>query len=255
MPAYSICATNYNCGHAIPRHLKSVYDAFEGADFEYVIVDNFSRDRSWDIIREWQRDHANFIASRARCTMGTGRNLAVKASNARALVIVDTDVVYTAVLRAATEEWLARYPGLAIQAPFAGLFPRELWDLVRGRRSLNTYEDVDMWMRLVAMGKMRWCLSPTGENLKSDDTVGGFDHLARRYPRHERIGRLMRREWDLWKTREYEGVDIEGLIRANSIDMGLGAPIGTWVENRPRTGALARALAFGRFLFQILRSP
>jgi len=253
-PRFSVCTTNYRCAHALEAHLHSVYEVLEGVSFEYVVVDNYSRDGSWPILHSWSQSHSNFRAIQRRCAMGVGRNLAVAHSTGPLIVIVDTDVVYHAELPKFIEAWAARYPDVAVQAPFAGLYPRQLWNQVGGRRSLNTYEDVDMWLRIHALGRMRWCLVPMGSNLKETTAEGGFDHLSGRYPRWEQALRLIRREWDLWKTRRWAGVDLERILRENSVDFGFDVPIESWVQNRPRRGVGEESLMFGRFLFRILRS-
>ena len=250
----SVCTTNYNCAHALRAHLESIERAFTGEPFEYVVVDNYSRDASWSILEDWVRVHPSASVIRRSCTMGTGRNLAVASSTAPYVLIVDTDVVYRPEIRDFAVRARAELPRMAVQAPFAGLFPRELWEAVRGRRSLNTYEDVDMWMRLHALGRMRWYPVLMGENMKETYAEGGFDHFSRRYPKWERAVRLLRREWDLWKTRGYEGIDLEAIVRANSVDLRLGTSLGSWVGNRPRCGPVERAHVMGRILFQVLRS-
>src|SRR3990170_285511 len=163
---YSVCATNYNCANALRPHLASVVRAFDGLPFEYVVVDNFSRDGSWDIFQEWAASRSDVTLLRNRSTMGRGRNVAAAAARGSRIVVVDTDVVYRQEARTAVEAWDRICPDLAVQLPLLGLYPRPVWDAVGGRGDLNTYEDVDMWLRIHALGRMRWCLVPMGENLK-----------------------------------------------------------------------------------------
>ena len=250
---YSVCATNYNCAHALRPHLASVVRAFDGLPFEYIVVDNFSRDGSWDIFQEWAASRSDVTLLRNRSTMGRGRNVAAAAARGSRIVVVDTDVVYRQEARTAVEAWDRICPDLAVQLPLLGLYPRPVWDAVGGRGDLNTYEDVDMWLRIHALGRMRWCLVPMGENLKEAEAHGGGDYASRRYPPRERIRRLLRREWDLLRTRHYEGIDIERIVRANSVDLGLGTPLETWVKNRPVVPAADRMRVFGRLVFQLMR--
>src|SRR5919201_5627950 len=98
-PRFSVCATNYNCGHVLKDHLASIYSVFDEHDFEYICVDNFSRDASHKILHQWESGHANFRWIRRRCSKGTGRELAVRMSVAPHLLIVDTDTIYFPVLR------------------------------------------------------------------------------------------------------------------------------------------------------------
>ncbi|TMI53121.1 glycosyltransferase [Candidatus Bathyarchaeota archaeon] len=63
----SVCTTNYNCAHALDSHLSSVYDALSGLDFEYVVVDNFSKDDSLRILKSWAAKKSNMTV-RPTCT-------------------------------------------------------------------------------------------------------------------------------------------------------------------------------------------
>src|SRR2546427_11466872 len=95
------------------------------------------------------------IASR-RCTMGAGRQFAFKESEGSHIMVLDTDVVYSELLRRLVDQYLDHHSMFSLQAIFCGLFPRQQWINVGGRRNLNTNEDVDMWIRLWRLGTMRW---------------------------------------------------------------------------------------------------
>ena len=230
----SICTTNYNCAHALERHLTSVYGLLSGLDFEYIVVDNRSNDRSSDIFRHWASRHTNMTVLSERCTMGEGRQIAFRHSKGNHVMVIDTDVVYVPLLRHFVDAYLAQCPHLSVQAVFCGIFPRQQWFRIGGRRSLNTNEDVDMWIRMWRLGTMRWYPVYLGENLKEASAVGSADYLSSRYPRRERITRLLRREWDLLKTREVGRLDLHELIEANTIDLELGPRPGPWPQDRTR---------------------
>jgi len=251
----SICTTNYNCAHALPRHLESVFGALEGLNFEYIVVDNRSRDRSWDILAAWQTTHPNVQLLSKRCTMGTGRQLAFLNSGGHLILILDTDVVYDSVLRAFVDWYIASNSPFGLQAIFGGIFPREVWSRIGGRRSLNTNEDVDMWIRLWRIGMIRWYPMPLGTNLKEPDAVGSFDHLSARYTRSERTLRLLRREWDLFKTQSAQRIDLQKMIASNAIDLGLGKALRAWPQNRTRQTAAEHLLEFVRLAKQTIRTP
>ncbi len=253
-PRYSVVSTNYNCAHALHRHLSSVYDGLAGIDFEYAVVDNFSRDGSIEVLRSWEENHGNFRYRSAHCTMGRGRNLAVEMTRGPILLVVDTDVVYGPLLRPFVERCSQEFPQLGVQAIYLGVYPRDVWQRVGGRRNANVYEDVDFWMRLHARNLIRWYPVSMGENLKEETAIGGFDHLSRRYGRIERVERLLRREWDLWATRAYEGLDLARIIETHTIDFGLAPAITTWTSPRPRLDLGERVRTFGRHLFQVIRA-
>ncbi len=251
----SVCTTNYNCAHALSRHLESVYRVLAGLDFEYIVVDNRSHDRSWDILREWNSTHSNMRLISKRCTMGAGRQIAFDHSAGRFIVVLDTDVVYDPILRLVVDRYLERFSSFALQAVFCGIFPREQWAVIGGRRSLNTNEDVDMWIRLWTLGSMKWYPVPVGTNLKESSAAGSYDYLSRRYARGERIARLLRREWDLLKTRDLQRINLQRVIASNTIDLGLGKAIPPWPQNRVRQTATQHFVEIVRLAKQVIRTP
>jgi len=248
----SICTTNYNCAHAIERHLVSIYHSLAGLDFEYIVVDNHSQDESRRLFEEWARSHPNMSVLVRRCTMGSGRQIAFEHSSGRTVMVVDTDVVYNELFRRFVDAYFANYSHLSLQAVYCGLFPREQWLAAGGRRSLNTNEDVDLWVRIARLGSMRWYPIPLGDNLKDPDAWGRADHLSSRYTKSGRMIRLLRREWDLFKTRDIESIDLDALIRPQTIDLELGPKPGRWPQNRSRRSGVQHLLQFAREFKQTL---
>jgi glycosyltransferase involved in cell wall biosynthesis len=251
----SVCTTNYNCAHALTLHLESVFRGLKGLDFEYIVVDNMSRDRSWEILADWRTANPNFQLLSKRCTMGEGRQVAFLRSTGRLILVLDTDVVYDPLLRQFVDRCLASNFPFAIQALFCGVFPRGLWNRVGGRRSLNTNEDVDMWIRLWRIGMIKWYSVPMGTNLKEPNASGSYDYLSGRYTHSERTLRLLRREWDLFKTRSLQKVDLKEIIHANAVDLDLGREIRPWPQNRSRQTAAEHVIEFVRQAKQAIRTP
>ena len=101
---------------------------------------------------------------------------------------------------------------------------------------------------------MRWFPVPLGENVKEAVAWGKADYMSSRYPWSERATRLLRREWDLLKTRRVQQTDLERLIRANTVDLGLGPPPGNWPQSRVRTSRSGHLVEFARELKQVLNS-
>jgi glycosyltransferase involved in cell wall biosynthesis len=251
----SVCTTNYNCDHALDRHLDSVYHALSGLHFEYIVVDNRSADRSWEILRTWEASHPNMTVLSRRCTMGEGRQIAFRRSSGSHVVVLDTDVVYSALLRRFVDAYFAECPRVSVQAIFCGIFPRGDWVRAGGRRSLNTNEDADMWIRLLGMATMRWYPVYLGTNLKEPEALGRADHLSHRYGRWERVLRLIRREWDLLKTREIEELDLQKTILANRIDLGIGPNMGDWPQKRTISTPTEHVIELAMDLKRALRMP
>ena len=95
----SVCTTNYNCAHVLARHLDSVFQNLEGHSFEYTVVDNRSRDGSTEVLRRYAEARPNMIVLSHRCTMGEGRQIAFSRSYGEYVLVLDTDVVYSPLLR------------------------------------------------------------------------------------------------------------------------------------------------------------
>ena len=247
---FSICTTNYNCAHALEEHLSSVFDALRNIPFEYLVVDNKSKDGSERILRHWESAHSNMHVWVRRCTMGRGRQIAFERSRGEYIIVLDTDVVYSPALADFLTRYLTRTPELAVQALYCGVFPRALWSEAGGRRSLNTHEDLDMWVRASRTGRMRWYPFPLGRNVKEVDASAGQDFLSARYSRAERVRRLLRRHYDLLKTRTLSSFDLVAMYEQNLVDFGLGPTFDRWFENRPQLPLLRRCALVVRELRQ-----
>jgi|SRR5207249_1577677 len=251
----SVCATNYNCAHALGRHLESVYRQLSGLEFEYVVVDNRSRDASLEILQTWARDHRNMTVLLKRCTRGEGRQIGFLHSRGEHIMVLDTDVIYSAILRDYVDAYFERSPDFAVQAVFCGIFPRRYWMKVGGQRSLNTNEDVDLWLRLCRLRVMKWYPIVTGQNAKESYAWGRDDFMSGRYTRIERFLRLMRRQWDQWKTRELEETDLGPIIEQNTLDLGLGIEPEHWPQDRRPQSLVEQAFEFLREMKHLMTMP
>jgi len=128
-PELSFCTTNYNCAHALERHLESIYSIFDEGDFEYIVVDNKSKDGSYEILRDFSQKHRNMKVLSKKCTMGRGRQIAYLESQCDFITIVDTDTIYYPFVKDFVSIYLERYSDYAVQAILFGIFPREIWEM------------------------------------------------------------------------------------------------------------------------------
>ncbi len=252
-PALSVCATNYNCAHALEDHLKSIETALDGLSFEYSMVDNVSRDGSPEILRRWAETHPAFRWTQRRCTRGRGRELAVRATSAPWILIVDTDTLYHPMLRTFVERCMEEHPGTAVQGIYAGMYPRDLWARVGGMANMNVGEDFDLWMRLWKIGRMRWYPARLGENWKEAGATDRQDYLSSRYTPREKLSRLIRSELDLLRLTRYDRYDLESVWRDNQVDFGLGPLESTWFGHAPSPSLLRRLRLFAGRAFRIIR--
>lgn len=253
----SVCTTSYNCAEAVNAHVESIFHALSGLGFEYIIVDNRSSDGTYELLRKCEATWPNFRVLSRRCSRGLGRNLAVGVACSPTILCVDADTVYTSTLRGFVDRYLqrSREQTFAVQAIYAGLYPRDLWLEVGGMRNLNYADDLDLWMRIVGRGRMRWMPVVMGENRKPEGVSNRNDVFSRRYPLGERVFRLLEREVDFWRVRKYLGMDLEATWRNNAIDLGLGnaemrwfGPPEPWslVSVGRRLNQGVRTLLFGR---------
>jgi glycosyltransferase involved in cell wall biosynthesis len=253
-PSLSIVSTNYNCGHALADHLESIYRLFREDEFEYLLVDNMSKDASPTIVARWASYHRNFRWMRKKCTRGRGRELAARHAVGTFLLVVDTDTVYAPILRDFVDRAMSNYPGYAVQAIYAGIFPTVLWRAVGGSGNFNQGEDLEMWMRLLSTGRIRWYPAAMGENIKEPWASDRDDYRSARYPHSEKFRRLCRTEFDSLRLARYERMDLESLRRSNSIDLGLAPTVGSWIGDKRDKTILTRARAFAISAYRILKS-
>lgn len=241
-----MCATNYNCGHALGDHLRSISAQFCDIPFEHVVVDNYSSDESAATLSEWARSHPNFRWFQRRCTRGRGRELAVRASSAPWILIVDTDTVYFPILRRFVERSISWHRDLAVQAVYAGVYPRSIWRKVGGCSNLNVGEDFDMWMRLWRIGRIRWYPVRMGENRKEDFASDRHDFLSSRYTRVVRLRRVVRTGFDRLQLVHYERLDLGSILRENTIDLDLGPMGSSWFGEYGRSSLGHKFRTFAR---------
>lgn len=252
-PKISICTTNYNCAHALQKHLDSVYSQLDENMFEYIVVDNKSKDDSLNILKNYEKEHENMKVLSQKCTMGRGRQIAFEHSNGELIMVIDTDTLYYPIFKEFADIYLKQYSDVAVQAILCGVFPRDIWIKIGGRRDLNIYEDVDMWIRIWKLGKMRWYPVLMGENLKDADAQAGWDYMSKRYDKLEKIRRFIRREYDLLRVKEIHKIDLEKIYKENIIDMDLGEAQKDWFKNKPKLGLFKWFTVRRREFLQILR--
>ena len=253
----SICATNYNTGHAVIRHIESVLSLLDGIPFEYIVVDNRSNDSSLRYLRKIVADDSRFVLVEKRCSRGRGRQIAFEESKYAFAVPVDTDTVYFPIwiefVRAAIREMKRQHPMPAIQAIFSGVFPRDAVEMAGGWRDLQYFEDFDMWMRLCKIRRMRWSPIVTGLNLKPSGAEGFSDVHYSLLPRAERISRLIRRELDWNAMAEHRRLPVLSLYSENLVDLGIGPLAGPWFGQRGDISLRVRLPSIVREAYQIVR--
>ncbi|MBM4237288.1 MAG: glycosyltransferase family 2 protein [Euryarchaeota archaeon] len=249
IPFLGVCATNYNCGKIIGDHIDSVYRVLREFDFEYVVVDNFSKDNSWEVIERKARELRNFRPLRKRCKRGTGRNIANRSSKADYIVVVDTDTIYGDLLARLIEAYFRRpeLKGSGIRAGYAGIFSRKILDTVGGWGNLNC-DDWDLTVRLWKAGlPMRVYPVRLGENVKEKDLASDMDFLSSRYGRLEKLTRWINVEVERLGANGRWKVDLNEVYRDVITDLEFGPPIHEVYTNLDDYTTMRRYLLFMRY--------
>ncbi len=222
-PRFSICTTNYNCAHALKQHLDSIYSLLDEGEFEYIVVDSKSKDKSVEVLREYASSHENMTIIQKKCVRGRGRQIAFKKSKGDCILQVDTDTLYYPIWKTFLNRCADEYPHLAVQAIFGGIYPREIMDEVGGWHNFQWGDDLDLWMRVWKLGKMRWYPVAVGGNVKEKGTDSYMDAFSSRYGRRlEKTFRLMRTEFDWLRLYHVQKMDFLKIVEDNSVDLGLG---------------------------------
>ena len=199
----------------------------------------------------WEEQNPNMKVLSRKCTMGEGRQISFGHSNGEFILVMDTDTVYFPTSGEFLKMYLEKYTDVAIQSMFLGVFPRTIWEQIGGRRSLNAFEDVDMWIRIWELGKMRWYPVMMGDNVK--EVEGTYDFLSTRYSKRQRVTRLLRKEYDLLKTTRIRELDLEKIAEENTIDLGLGEMRRDWFGNYPKLSRTDNIKRFGREMKRTLK--
>lgn len=87
---FSIIIANYNSEKWISKCLESIFDQTY-KDYELIIVDDMSEDRSLDIIEKYQNEKMKIIKLDHKAYNGGARNIGVKEAKGRYIVFMDCD--------------------------------------------------------------------------------------------------------------------------------------------------------------------
>ena len=148
---------------------------------------------------------------------------------------------------------MEKYTGFAVQAVYCGIYPREIWSNVGGMGNFNFGEDLELWIKIWKINKMRWYPVEMGENIKEEWAKDSWDFLSMRYNKLEKIMRLLRREYDSLRLKKFEELDLMDIWKSNSIDLGLGDLKSTWFGEGESPALLERTRYLIKSIFSILK--
>jgi len=196
---YSVCMTCFNEVKTARDSVNSILGQLND-NYEVVIVDNFSKDGTREILREFEQSHRVNVIQK-RCSRGLGRQVALEnASGEYILANLDLDDVFLPVLdkvvtlyRMKAEGKLTtifNLPSGWVQNITIG--PRELITSLGGWRDLNIYEDWDIWSRAGKAHKYAWTsFRFTESEISHPEPRRAVTRLMHRYGRYRdrlRIG-------------------------------------------------------------------
>jgi glycosyltransferase involved in cell wall biosynthesis len=202
MPKYSVCMTCFNESRTVRDSLNSLLGQL-GEDYEVVVVDNFSMDGTYEVLRDFEQAHKVKVIRR-RCSRGLGRQIALRnASGEYIIANLDLDDIFLPVL----EKVLTRYHEVAegsLMAVFnfaaapndqwvqnITIGPRDLISSLGGWRDLNVFEDWDIWNRADRDQKYCWTSFRFASNEPLHPELrNAFTRLTRRYERYRERLRL-----------------------------------------------------------------
>lgn len=164
-PKYSIAVCNYNMENTLRASLKSMVEQVDSNDFEIVVVDGGSSDKSQDIIRDLAEEYCNIrpILDRTEEAneLGGDRNISFEESRGEYILeSLDTDDYY---YEGVIEDFVNIYHQLesAVENPFMlsgtgiNMAPRSLFQDTP-YYDLGGAEDRDLWRRLFAKNALIW---------------------------------------------------------------------------------------------------
>ena len=161
---YSICATTYNCADIVERSLESIIQRAPTHEMEMVVCDSKSVDNTPQFIQKYSDHFKSLKIISKKCTRGEGRQIAFKNSTGQCIIQVDLDTVYNDAWKKFVEWHMEHLPDFAVQTWGSGIYPRRLIEQIGGWKNLTHSEDLDAWIKLAKIGKLKWSNLVTGYN-------------------------------------------------------------------------------------------
>jgi len=197
MPKYSVCMTCWNEVRTVKDSLNSLLQSLDD-DYEVIVVDNFSRDGTHEVLKEFERSKRVSVIQK-RCSRGLGRQVAFENSMGEYIIAnLDLDDIFLPVVRQAAARYheiaegnlmaLFNFPtGLSedwVQNMTVG--PRDLISSLGGWRDLNVFEDWDLWSRANVVHHYGWSSFRFAANeTLHPETKGAYSRLVSRYERYK----------------------------------------------------------------------
>lgn len=147
----SIYATTYNNVNVIKNSILSIISQFNNFldGFEFVVVDNYSTDGTYEILTEFSKNYKNFRVIQSKCTRGGGRALAYANTSGKYVFTVDLDTIYNDVLSKLVLTSLKNYKENTLVWFFCS---RSTMDKIGPWMDSNSGEIFEFWARAISKG-------------------------------------------------------------------------------------------------------
>ena len=114
-----------------------------------VIVDNYSSDGTYEILKEYQKKYPNITVIQKKCTRGKGRAVAFNNTKGKYVLTVDFDTMYLEPFKNIVYSYKKIKP-LEIYPMF--MMKRETMDVVGNWKDLNYDEDMELAANAISKG-------------------------------------------------------------------------------------------------------
>lgn len=152
-PLLSFCGTVYNSAGTIKVSLDSILKQFKGFNggFEIVIVDNFSTDGTWELLKSYSKRYKNIKIIQTKCSRGLGRAIAYNNSVGKYIISIDLDNIYEPIFRKLIEGLIKTYRQYSLIGPIH-FMDRRTMDKIGNWKDLLAAEDVELYARALSNG-------------------------------------------------------------------------------------------------------
>lgn len=156
-PKVSIYATVFNNADVVKASLDSIINQLKlfSTEFEFVVVDNFSVDGTYEILQGFSRRYPNFKVLRERCSRGKGRRIAFDNTIGKYAFYVDLDAIYLPIfakLISVSLDICGKNDVINNPSIGFGFMHRDTMERIGNWYDLNVSEDIEFFARAVDRG-------------------------------------------------------------------------------------------------------
>lgn len=169
----SVSIVTYNNERVLEETLRSLFLHLpDSEEVEITIIDNVSKDGTCEIVRRYQKRHANLklVRNTSNAGYGRGHNLAIRELKSRYHLILNPDIVFTSEVFSGLAKFLDNQPKVGMVVPKVVYPDQSLQPL--NKRSPTVY---DLFLRRFLPGRFRpWFKNRLAWYEMRDE---GYDHI------------------------------------------------------------------------------